>query len=294
MIYDYALVVICPVRPYYLSECHRLGLEDVPSYYRNPSVNLLASCRTVYAEAYPIAYTRNHFFLPFGEFTSRFFANALHNPLRRSWIRSVTLAFTQFDLSDEERMGLEKMRCELVNKASHLSLRSTLLKEKVSRLSVKSTQHRQETSLVKAGKDLHSISRDLLVSVAWPRKARFVLECLKLDTLQIKIKDSYCPEHCCYIPECALASLTMGFASEMPGEIRADIDNKSQHLQKSMKEWTEIQQRTSIPLSLGMKTYKTLIKKIAQYESNEGRWSLVPSNTDPELHAFSMLEQRYR
>ena len=98
--------------------------------HKYPSVNLLATCRTFYAEAYSIAYTKNHFFLPFGEYTSQFFANALHNPLRRSWIKPVALAFTQFDLSDEERMRLKKMRNQLVNKASHLSLRSMLLKEK--------------------------------------------------------------------------------------------------------------------------------------------------------------------
>lgn len=245
MIYDYALVV-GNVIPYQdantaaLSKCN----HPLSPVYEHPSVNILNSCRFIHAEASSTLYSRNTFLLPTTSLTKEFFTKALHNPTRRSWVKSVYLVLWPEDMNQTERQVLgDKVR----------EYEST---------SPEVPSHYISTKM-------HAADRLHVRLVSWPQKVNLILDHLALDKLVVNLVGSICHSGCCWEELAAILAFQKGFAHGMPAVFKMKF---SGYIYNCMQKWTEQRKQPSVSLRQGLETIEWLqapiLSTVPEWEDN--------------------------
>ena len=267
MVYELALVIDKDAYPYYLAEQEAID-PNSGRYTRRPvpNLNILATCRQIYIEASPIPYMKNMFYLPVTPLTVKFFAMALHSPVRRSWVKKVKLNLTPNDLTIP-------IRKEIFAKAI----------KRIEKDMTGPTNGNLNTVWERCGKDLHEAYRRKLLRELWPQKVECVLQHLKLDKFWLSIDSCYCDQMCCNLQIGVLGAFNMGFAHGMPKHwMRRGRDlilkdkNGNKDLRSRVANWTRLGQRKRITLKEGFRENEDLIQWMKRAPS-PGVWG----NSEP-------------
>jgi len=251
MIYSYVLI-LGGLMPYQRS--HELALTEnawlhamIARLPDPPITSLLETCRLIHAEASPILYSKNKFYLPLTALTVKFFKYALHNSTRCLWVKSVHLEFLPQDTSVPECCTEEGDLNEV-----------GMFRE-----------YKMEYDESGGDEDelyRHKVHKRELRMSAWPRKTDLVLENLALDCLTVDLVDPNCQ---CGIDFCAmvassLATFSPGFAHELPSKLRIYgshfVDPRT--VKEAMQCWTEQRKQKFIPLSQGLKENSRFVHEV--------------------------------
>jgi hypothetical protein len=178
-----------------------------------PSINLLGTCRAIRDEASPILYSQNDFHLPAGKWFEKFFTYALHNIIRRSWMKSVTMKLTSHDLKKHDYINLYK-EFGSEEPGKMIGPKTELL----------CLEH------VKWDEPMYYIVEELHKSMTEPPKTWLVLQTLGLDNLQLEINGPWPEEkngrivHYIRVERVKKsASRWVGFETFPPPEKRVDL-----------------------------------------------------------------------
>jgi len=260
MIYRYALSVGV-VHPYRLQDSQETG-----HFTEDATVALLATCRFINTEASYTLYSQNTFFLPDTDLTIKFFANALHSPTRRAWVKSVHLGLGYHDISASNLQTIE-------SKITERHQGNYMLRH----YGTRAFQH-----------DAH---RCYMRQISWPRKVKLILDFLRLDSLVINFADSRCCRECCSLTASALATFQAGFAHGVPTNLEMygltpppliyHVENTLRLgcFERALRMWTEQRVQKSLPLSKGFKAMKELVD-----------WKEQEHTRDREVYEFEKEE----
>jgi len=250
MIYDYALV-IGNVIPYQDANTAALSKCEYPlsPVYEHPSVHMLNTCRLIHAEASSTLYSRNTFLLPTTSLTKEFFTKALHNPTRRSWVKSVYLMLWPEDMNQTERQVLgDKVR----------EYESTSPEVPSHYISVK----------------MHAADKLHVRLVSWPQKVNLILDHLALDKLVVNLAGSICHFRCCWQEPGAILAFQKGFAHGMPAFFRMYWceHDYTKDAKLCVQKWTEQRKQPSVSLRQGLETIERLqdpiLSKVPEWKDN--------------------------
>ena len=246
MIYHYVLSVGV-VHPYRQLDSQETGYFTVVVH-----VNLLATCRLIHAEASSILYSQNTFFLPDTDLTVRFFANALHNPIRRAWVKSVYLTLGAHDISESNSQAVE-------------------------------SKIRRRYGVFSQARHLHHARKCYLRQVSWPRKAKPILDFLRLDSLVINFSDCTCYRECCRLTASAIPTFQAGFAHGVPAKVEiyglTPCDAVSSYhvknpervklVKRFLRLWTKKRNQKFMSLREGVKAMTELVARVEQEQEGE-------------------------
>ena len=265
MIYSYILIV-GSLMPYQRSHELALGddawLHSIKPLPSPPITALLETCRTIYTEASPILYSKNKFYLPITELTAKFFAQALHNSTRCSWVKSVHLELLPQDMFQPYCPACEDHITATLDDAEQCVLDEETFEEDES-------SHCDELHYLGEAYKQH------LRLVSWPQKVELVIENLALDYLSVDLVDPNCccGDHICQMAASALSPFSMGFAHGMPTYLKiygSDIID-GRRAKRAMRHWTEQRKQGSIPLIQGLNENWWLVHRV----ESEGRLPAV-------------------
>ena len=244
-IYEY-LLVVDKVFPYIRSRAEdrkRIAIKEAASY-RQPDISIIQVSRLIKRESEPILYSKNIISLPSLQWTKRFFDRCLHNTVRCSWIRSVTIslscsdAYISTDLKGEEGLQREFEDLRLAIKGLyelHPGMSQSIRDETV-------RQYRVECIVRR------------ITDIAWRDKVNLILEKLALEDLTVRQGqggplNSYFLATRFLAEDRALHAFKSGFAFGFPRRLLfdnfpqiAELGGPCYAVQK-IEEWTDMRRR---------------------------------------------------
>ena len=165
--------------------------------------------------------------------TVRFFENALHDDVRRAWVKDVYLFFEALDFPLQKQKMMKER-----NDDSYDSW------------------------------EWHALFKKILRHYFWPKKIGLVMEHLALDSFTVDFWHATCTDKCkCPRENSAIAAFAEGFKHGVPATFDLHgLENnwKPDDVRSMVRRWTEAREETLIPLSRGLAENEDILSAVGE------------------------------
>lgn len=254
------------IYPYGRKNQQMTGIPSSWEDYERPTVEIMMVCAAFRQESEPILYRHNTIVLPCRELMDDFFFYSLNTPIRQSWVKSVAVSLTSYDVLDYEK---EEWLTGCSNSWSEWQMTAPTHP-------VAPTMRAQMYGYI-----LHQHYKDMLRTDVWFTTWNFVLDLLDLKKLHIDFSETRCHDNCCMIPYSALYPMIRGFTFRIPqitistsGDLQEKADIQGE-IDTMVRYWTSQRDPATQQNESSQAFTMTPFMKFMydQEEANTGNWA---------------------